>query len=141
MLDKSLYRLYVSPNIFIQEASPFILSFDIKSTMATDMLLPVILSELVDSDDEKPRRTKTREWIKRRHQLGSFQNIIKELIVEDRYAFKEMFQMSVQRLRNCFKAYLRPYFSRIFFAAVQAHFDLMFVIFLLLLFFRAFQFS
>ena len=91
MLDKSLYRLYVSPNIFIQEASLFILSFNIKSTMATDMLLPVILSELVDSDDEKPRRTKTREWIKRRHQLGSFQNIIKELIVEDRYAFKEMF--------------------------------------------------
>ena len=52
--------------------------------MATDMLLPVIFSELVDSDDKKQTRGKTRKWIKRTHQLGSFQNIVKELIVEDR---------------------------------------------------------
>ena len=32
--------------------------------------------------------------IKRRHQLGPFQNIIQELIVEDRYTFKDMFWMS-----------------------------------------------
>ena len=60
------------------------------------MLLPVILSELVDSDDEKPRPGKTRGWIKRRHQLDYFQNKIKELIVEDRYAFKKRFWMSVE---------------------------------------------
>ena len=40
----------------IQHASPFILSFNVKSKMATDMFLPVILSELLGSDDEKPRR-------------------------------------------------------------------------------------
>ena len=78
---------------FMQHVSPFILSFDVKSKMATGVLLPVILSELVDSDDEKPRRGKTREWIKRRHQLVSFQNIIKELIVEDRYAFQKCFRL------------------------------------------------
>ena len=46
------------PTCFIQHAT-FILSFDVKSKVAKDMLLPVILSELVDSDDEKPPRCKT----------------------------------------------------------------------------------
>ena len=71
MLDENSYRLYVSSNMFVQHASPFILSFDVKSKMATDMFLPVIPSEIVESDDEKPRRDKMREWIKRRYQLGS----------------------------------------------------------------------
>ena len=61
-----------------------------------DILLPVILSELVDSDDEKPRRGKNREWIKRRDQLGAYSTIIRELIVEDRMSFKQMFRMSVE---------------------------------------------
>ena len=91
------------PTCFIQHASLFILSFDVKSKTTTDMFLPVILSELVDYDEEKPRRGKTREWIKRIHQLGSFQNIIKELIVEDRYAFKEMFRMSVEDFETVLK--------------------------------------
>ena len=69
--------------------------------MATDMLLPVILSELVDSDDEEPG--KSREWIKWRHQLGSSQNIIVELIVEDRYAFKKIFPMSVEDFETVLK--------------------------------------
>ena len=50
------------------------------------------------SDDEKPPGGKRRVCIKQSHQLGSFQNIIKELVVEDRYAFKEMFWMSVEDL-------------------------------------------
>ena len=64
--------------------------------MASDMLLPIILSELVDSDDERPRRGKTREWIRRRNQLGLYETLIKELIIEDRLSFKEMFRMSVE---------------------------------------------
>ena len=79
------------PICFTQHASPFVLSFDVKSKMATDVLLPVIISELVDSDDEKPCRGKTREWIEQWQQLGSFQNTIEEVIVEDRVAFKEIF--------------------------------------------------
>ena len=39
---------------FIQHVRTFILSFDVKSKMTTNTLLPVILSELVDSDYEKP---------------------------------------------------------------------------------------
>ena len=38
------------PTCFIQHTSPFILSFDVKSKMATDKLLLVILSELAGSD-------------------------------------------------------------------------------------------
>ena len=40
--------------------------------------------ELIESDDEKPKRGKTREWIRRRKENGYFNNIIKELKVEDR---------------------------------------------------------
>ena len=64
--------------------------------MTSDMLLPIILSELVDSDDERPRRGKTREWIRRRSQLGLYETLIKELIIENRLSFKEMFRMSVE---------------------------------------------
>ena len=64
--------------------------------MASDMLLPIILSELVDSDNERPGRAKTREWIQRRSQLGLYETLIKELIIEDRLSFKEMFRMSVE---------------------------------------------
>ena len=40
---------------------------------------------------------KTREWI-RRKENGYFNNIIKELKVEDRLGFREMFQMDAQNL-------------------------------------------
>ena len=64
--------------------------------MASDMLLPIILSELVDSDDERPRRGKTREWIRRRSQLGLYETLNKELIIGDRLSVKEMFRISVE---------------------------------------------
>ena len=85
------------PTCFIQYASLFSLLFDVTSKMATDMFLTKILSGLVDSDG------KMREWIKRRHQLGSFQNVIKELIVEDRYAFKELIWMNVEDFETVLK--------------------------------------
>ena len=46
------------------------------------MLYPVILSELIDSDDERPSRGKTREWLKRRSELGAYSTIVKELIID-----------------------------------------------------------
>ena len=36
----------------------------------------VLLNELMDSDDEKPTRGKTRDWVKRRRDKGYFTNII-----------------------------------------------------------------
>ena len=50
-------------------------------------LMLAVLSELMDSDDEKPTREKARSWIKGRTVSGYFNNIIPEL---------EMFRMSVE---------------------------------------------
>ena len=55
----------------------------------------MVLTELADSDDEKPRRDNTRDWIKRRRERRYFQNIFQELKVKDRMGFKDMFRMSV----------------------------------------------
>ena len=49
----------------------------------------------VHPDDEKPTRGKAREWLKRREESGYFNNIVKELKVEDRLGFREMFWMDV----------------------------------------------
>ena len=43
----------------------------------------------------QPTRGKTREWVKRRKQSGCFNKIIKELKVEDRLGFTEMFWIDV----------------------------------------------
>ena len=61
----------------------------------TSAALVLVLNELMDSDDEKPTRGKTREWVKRREESGYFHNIVKELKVEDRLGFREMFRMDV----------------------------------------------
>ena len=53
----------------------------------------VILSELADSDDEKPTRGPTRSWIKKRKENGFFETIIRELILQDLAGFKEIFRM------------------------------------------------
>ena len=47
------------------------------------------------NDDEKPCRGKTRDWVKRRRERGYSNNIIKELRIEDRFGFREMFRMDV----------------------------------------------
>ena len=60
---------------------------------AKEVAMVVILSELADSDDEKPTRGPTRSWIKRRKENGFFETIIRELILEDLAGFKEMFRM------------------------------------------------
>ena len=60
----------------------------------TSAALVLVLSELMDSDDEKPTRGKTREWVKRREQSRYFNNIVKELKVEDRLGFREKCRMS-----------------------------------------------
>ena len=50
----------------------------------------IIFNELMDSDDEKHHRGKTRWWVKRRSDRGYFNNIIKESRVEDRTGFRDM---------------------------------------------------
>ena len=55
---------------------------------ASNSALVLVLAELMD---EKPRRGKTRDWIKRRKESGYFQNIFQELNLEDRIGFRDMF--------------------------------------------------
>ena len=47
----------------------------------------MILTGLINSDNQKPRRWKTKEWIKRRRESGYFQSIFQELIVEYQMGF------------------------------------------------------
>ena len=54
----------------------------------------MVLTELVDSNDRKPRRGKTREWIKRRRETDYLQNIFQELKVEDQMGFQNVFGMT-----------------------------------------------
>ena len=61
----------------------------------TELATLVLLSELVDSDDEKPTRGPTRDWVKRRSSKGYYNNIIMELRIEDRLGFREMFRMDI----------------------------------------------
>ena len=71
MLEECWMKVYIicacHSTCFIQYPSSYMLSFCIKSNMVTDMLLPVILSELLESDAGKPHQSKTRQWIKQRH--------------------------------------------------------------------------
>ena len=77
------------------QENPFILCFKM-----TDIVRLVVLNELMDSDDEKPQREKTRNWIKRRHERGYFNNIIQELRIEDRFGFREIFRVGVTDFEN-----------------------------------------
>ena len=73
------------PTCFIQHSkvqnfkSPFIQQFK----MANTATLVVLLPELMDSDDKKSHRGKTREWMKRRNERGYFNNNTKDLRIED----------------------------------------------------------
>ena len=53
-----------------------------------------ILNILEEGEERGWKRGKTREWIKRREEKGYFNNIIRELSIEDTAAFKEMMRMS-----------------------------------------------
>ena len=54
-----------------------------------------LLTDLVDSDDEKPRRGKTRKWFKRKRESSYFQNKFQNLKFEDWIDFKGRIRMSV----------------------------------------------
>ena len=77
------------------QESPFILYFKM-----ADLVTLVVLNKLMDSDDVKLQRQKTRNWIKRRHERGYFNNIIQELKIEDPFGFREMFRMDVTDFEN-----------------------------------------
>ena len=54
-----------------------------------------MLDEFMDSGDEKLHREKTRKLMKRRSERGYFNNVIRELRMEDWAGFREMFTIDV----------------------------------------------
>ena len=95
MLDENFNRLKRSSNIHITHVVlSFIHSFFFFQMAAYKGAVVMVLTELLDSDDEKPRRGKAREWIKRRTENGYFQNKFQESNVEFRMDAKDMFRMS-----------------------------------------------
>ena len=53
-----------------------------KMAEADDFAIMILLNELMDSDDEKPKRGKTRKWVKRRKEGSFFTNIVEELVLQ-----------------------------------------------------------
>ena len=58
------------------------------------LLAVFVAFEVLNGEDKKPGRGKTRQWIRRRDEKGYFNNIVKELAIEDTEEYKEMMQMS-----------------------------------------------
>ena len=55
----------------------------------------MIILELVEGDEERNwKRGKTRKGIRRREEQGYFDNIVRELSIEDTAGYKEMMRMS-----------------------------------------------
>ena len=54
---------------------------------AKEVAMVVILSELADSDDEKPIRGPTRSWIKRRKENGFFETIKTKTVPKPSFPF------------------------------------------------------
>ena len=55
----------------------------------------MIILELLEGDEERNwKRGKTRKWIRRREEQGYFDNIVRELSIEDTAGYKEIMRMS-----------------------------------------------
>ena len=50
--------------------------------------------EVLNDEDRKRGRGKTSQWIRRRDERGYFNNIVKELAIEDTAEYKDMMRMS-----------------------------------------------
>ena len=48
----------------------------------------------MNHEDKRRGRGKTRQWIRRRDERGYFNNIVKELAIEDTAEYKDMMRMS-----------------------------------------------
>ena len=132
MLKNCWRKVYIfckcHPTCFFRHAGSFILSFNVKSEMATDMLLSVILSELVDSDDENTRRGKTLKWIRFLRPFFFFCFLCTlSLICLPFFAIFDFFYCIFLFFPILFLQFRQV--ARIFVAAVQTHFDLKCMIF------------
>ena len=59
-----------------------------------ELLLGIIVLETTEDEEKTKFRGKTRKWIKRREEKGFFNNIVKELRLEDTQGYSEMVRMN-----------------------------------------------
>ena len=57
------------------------------------LLVVFVAFEVLNDEDRKRGRGKTRQWIRRRDERGYFNNIVKELAIEDTAEYKDMIRM------------------------------------------------
>ena len=55
----------------------------------------LVLGELQETENRASKRDKTREWIRRRQEIGYFTNIVRELAAEDTPACHQMIRLQV----------------------------------------------
>ena len=59
---------------------------------------------LIDSDEEKEegsnRRSKTRNWITEREELGYYTNVVQEVRMEDTGVFKELMRIDFEHFKE-----------------------------------------
>lgn len=81
-LDENFNGLKKPSNTHIKHLlSPLSIHSFILKMVAYKSAVVMVVTELVNSDDEKNRWEKPREWIKRRGENGYFQNIFQQLKV------------------------------------------------------------
>ena len=75
-----------------------------KMTVKKSTLRALVVLELIDSDEEKEegsnKRSKTRNWIKEREELGYYTNIVQEVRMEDTDGFKELMRMDLKHFKE-----------------------------------------
>ena len=57
------------------------------------LLAVFVAFEVLNHEGKKRGREKTRQWIRRRDKRGYFNNIVKELTIEDTAEYKDMMRM------------------------------------------------
>ena len=75
-----------------------------KMTVNKSTLRALVVLGLIDSDEEKEegsnRRSKTRNWITEREELGYYTNVVQEVRMEDTDVFKELMRIDFKEILN-----------------------------------------
>ena len=75
-----------------------------RSTVKRCLAALSLLEMLEEEADRVIKRGKTRHWIKRRREKGYFNNIVRELMIEDTTAYREMIRMNHEDFKSILKA-------------------------------------
>ena len=104
-IERSGYKIY--PQSLENERALYWFSEKMacdRSTVKRCFAAIALLEMLEEEDDIKIKRGKTRHWIKRREEKGYFTNIVRELMIEDTTAYREMMRMNHEDFKSILKA-------------------------------------